>query len=187
MLQAVERIDRRLEQQHFGRHAVAQDVQHVARHVADAAEAAFVLGALVEQLAADLEVVRAGPAVLEDAQRAEHLIAPAVGPPAVLVAAADDVGAEILEGRRVAVARVRPVVAELPAAHLEEHLVAEHAVPLGLVGVPPVLLVQRGVGAVVNGGGRGDQIGVEAIGLILLPPHAVADQLVVRVQRRRCP
>ena len=158
-------------------------MQHVAGHVADAAVAPFVLGALVEQFAADLEVVRTGPAVLEDAERGECLIAAAVGPPAVLVAAADDVGVEVLEGGRVAVPAVRPVVTELSAAHLEEHFVGDDAVPLTLVGVSPVLLDQRRVGAIVNRRGRPDEIRVETVGLIFLPPHSVADQFVVLVQR----
>ena len=74
-----------------------------------------------EDLAAELEVVVAAPAVLEVAQRAEHLIAATVAVP-VAIAAGDDVVAGVLESRAGAIGMIRPVVAKLPGANFEEGL-----------------------------------------------------------------
>src|SRR5262249_665370 len=62
-------------------------------------------------------------------------------------------------------------------------LVADDVVPADLVGVRPVRLVPRRVGAVVHRRSRADQEGVEPVRLLLLAPLREADQLVVRVDR----
>src|SRR5262249_6657485 len=159
---------RREEDQHFRCLAVAQNLNDVARHVAEAALPALVVESFIEDLAADLEVVAAEPAVLEVAERAEDLIACGDVEPTITVAAADHVGAQVRIGWRIRVPRVRPEVMELAASNLEERLVADDAVVLALIRVRPVRLVPRRVGALVNGGGRTDEKRIEAIRLLFL-------------------
>src|SRR5207247_11026420 len=84
-----------------------------------------------DHLATEVEVVGAGPAILQVADRSQHLIASAILPP-VTVCAADDVVADILVPQPGAIRVVRPVIAELARAHLEEQLVADDRVPLTL-------------------------------------------------------
>ena len=181
--QPVERGGRRQEQQDFRRGAAPQNVQHVAGHVPDAALPAQVIETLVEDLAAHLEVVAAGPAVLEVGERAEHLVPRRDVEPAVAVAAPDLIGAEIRVSGRIRVPGVRPLVMKLAAADLEEHPIVDDAIPLAFVGVGPVRLVPGGVDARVEGRRRGDEERVEPVGLCLLAPRPVPNQLVVRAER----
>src|SRR5713101_1827291 len=110
-------------------------MDHVARDGTEAVLSAQVVEALVKDLAADLEVVAAGPAVLEVGERAEHLVPRRDVEPAVAVPAPDLVGAEVRIFRRLRVSGVRPLVVELAAADFEEGAIADHAVPLAFVGV----------------------------------------------------
>ena len=151
--------------------------------MAEAALPAKIIVALVEEFAAELEVVTACPAVLEVAQRSEDLVASDVAEPAVPVAAADDVGGQVLVRWGLGVAIIRPEVVELAAVYLEEHLVAGNVVPTDLVRVCPVGLVPRRIGAVVDRSRGANQLRVQPVRLLLLAPLSEPDQLVVRVQR----
>src|SRR5438128_7896736 len=151
--------------------------------MAEAALPAKIIVALVEEFAAELEVVTACPAVLEVAQRTEDLVASDVAEPAVPVAAADDVGGQVLVRWGLGVAIIRPEVVELAAVYLEEHLVAGNVVPTDLVRVCPVGLVPRRIGAVVDRSRGANQLRVQPVRLLLLAPLSEPDQLVVRVQR----
>src|SRR6185436_16294296 len=74
--------------------------------------------------------------------RSERLVAAPIALP-LAVAAGDEVVPAILVARLAAVRMIRPVVAELPAADLEEQLLAEHRVPLTLPDPRPVQLLPR--------------------------------------------
>ena len=100
-----------------------------------------VLHRFVEDFAANLDVVIAGP-VLEQAQRAEDLIAAPFARP-IAVAAVDIVIAGVLVAEARAVDTVVPVISVLAAADLGKRVVADHAVPLGLVHPRPEVLVPR--------------------------------------------
>ena len=67
---------------------------------------------------------------------------------------------------------------ELAAVDLEEHLVADDAVPAHFVGVGPVGLVPGRVRAVVDRRRRADEERVEPVRLLLLAP--------LRERRRAC-
>ena len=87
-----------------------------------------VLHRFVEDLAANLEVVIAGP-VLEHAERAEDLVAAPLARP-IAVAAVDIVVAGVFVAEARAVDAVGPVIAVLAAADLGKRVVADDAVPL---------------------------------------------------------
>src|SRR6185295_20285793 len=95
--------------------------------IAEAAER--LVEAIEHELAADLEVVRAAPVVLEVAERGVGLRAP---PPVVDAedAARDEVGADVLDARRAALVVAVPERFHRPAAHGEEDAVRQRAVVL---------------------------------------------------------
>src|SRR5207249_4008107 len=106
--QAVQRRRRRQENLHLGRIAVREDLDDVPWNVAETALPAQIVEPLVENLAADLEVVTAGPVVLEVAERAEHLVSRGDVEPPVAVSPRHDVGAEVGIRRRFRIPVVRP-------------------------------------------------------------------------------
>ena len=131
---------------------------------------------LLQQLGARLERVAALAGVEEVGAREVVLLAVTIELPD-LVGALDHRAAAVAP--RVVGARVgdqREVVAEVAVARFEVDLVAERAVPLRLVD-PAARVLQGGLLR------RGVGVGAErqAVGLFLLPPLVVADQLVLLV------
>ena len=108
----------------------------------------FRLGGL-KDLAAALELMAPQPAVLEVADRPQHLVAP-VGVLPVTIAAAHDETDDVFESWGGAVGCLRPIGAELPSTQLEEGAVADAGVPFDLANPAPRQPIAGRVGRVVD-------------------------------------
>ena len=92
----------------------------------------------------------------------------------VTIAAANEVVAGVLEGGFLGLPVVRPLVFELATADLEAHLVVDHAVPAGLVGVAPVFLPPGRSLGLVAGDQRRNDVGIQPVRLQLLAALRIA-------------
>ena len=152
---------------------------HELDHVVGVALVPDGVAALVEVLAADLQVVRAArEVVLEEADRAGVLVAPPLQQP-VAAAAEHLVAVERLVAGVGGVADQPEVVAELAGPELGEHVLADGAVPLALVDPAGRVLQGGRVGGDVDRRAAGVDVG--AVGLLLGAVLQVADELVVLV------
>ena len=172
--QAADRLVRCLEEDDVERRAVLHDVQDVLF----IAVLVDVDHRFVEDLAAEFEIVLADPVVLEEAQRAERLIAPALARP-VAVAAVDEIVADVLVAQPGAIHAVVPVVSVLTAANLGKRAVAQDAIPLGLVYPCPEILIPCRRFRRVDAGVDAEEERVEALRLFFLRGLGVADDFVV--------
>ena len=131
---------------------------------------------LLQVFAAGLERVAAVAGVEEVGRRDVVLLAVAIELPDLVGAFHHRAAGVAPFEVGVGVGDEREVVAEVAIARFEVHLVAQRAVPLGLVD-PAAGILLVGLARIRVGVGRERQ----AVGLFLLAPLEVADQLVLRV------